>query len=115
MIGLAIQIANKVKDDQSPWPLISPASTDPLSFSWKNSDGEGLQSVKTSYSRSGGLPALLSKLEFEQAVALAKSIQSKALSLAVQAAICRAAIESTQDKIAAARLSSPDELVEFTE
>jgi tetratricopeptide (TPR) repeat protein len=104
LIGLAIQIANKVKDDQSPWPLISPASNDPLSFTWKNSDGQGLQSVKTSYGRNGGLPALLSKLEFEEAVALAKNIKLKALSLAVQAAVCRAAIESTQVKTAAAQL-----------
>jgi len=36
---------------------------------------------------------LLSKLEYNQAVSLAKSINNKALSLAVQAAICRSAIE----------------------
>jgi hypothetical protein len=104
MMGLAIEIANKSKGDQSPWPLMSPANTsDPLNFSWKNADGGGLQSVKASYGRGAGLAILLSKLDFEQAVALAKGVKSKGFSLAVQAAICRAAIESTQGKIPVAR------------
>ena len=104
LIGLAIQIANKVKDDQSPWSLMPAPSADPLNFSWKNAAGGGLESVKSSYSRTGGLAALLSKLEFEQGVALAKTARWKGFALAAQAAICRAAIESTQTKTASARL-----------
>lgn len=104
VMALAIQIANRVKDDQSPWPLMSLANTtNPLSFSWKNADGGGLKSFKASYARNAGLAALLSKLDFEQALSLARGVKSKGVSLAAQAAICRAAIESTRGKIAAGR------------
>lgn len=104
LITLAIQIMNKVKEDDTPWVLLAPAgAVDALSLSWKNADGRGLKSVKAVYPRNGGLANLLLKLDFNQAVALAGGINRKALSFAVQAAICRAAIESTQDKITTAR------------
>jgi hypothetical protein len=103
VVVLAIQIANKTKDENL-WPLLSPpASPNTLTFSWKNAPTGGLKSVKASYARNGGLAELLSKLEFDQAVSLAREIKSKGVSLAAQAAICRAAIESTEPKIAAGR------------
>lgn len=101
LVVLAIQTANKTKD-QSLWPLLSPASN-ALNLSWKTAPGGGIQSIKAAYSRTGGLTDLLSRLEFEQAVSLAKELKSKGVSLAAQAAICRAAIESTESKFAAGR------------
>jgi tetratricopeptide (TPR) repeat protein len=102
-VSLAIQIANKTQD-QSLWPLLSPLpSPNTLTFSWTNAPTGGLKSVKASHSRSGGLAEMLSKLEFEHAVSLARELKSKGVSLAVQAAICRAALESTEPKISAGR------------
>lgn len=98
-ITLAIQIVNKVKQDETPWALLAPAGNDDaLTLSWKNAPGGGLRSVKAAYPRNGGLADLLSKLEFHQAMSLAKAINRKALSLAAQAAVCRAAIESIDSK-----------------
>ena len=102
-VTLAIQIANKTKD-QSLWPLLSaPGSANTLSFSWQRAPTGGVKSITASYSRSGGLVEVLSKLEFDGAVSLAKELKSKGVALAAQAAICRAAIESTEPKIAAGR------------
>jgi hypothetical protein len=99
VITLAIQILNKAKQDETAWSVLAPAGNeDALSFSWKNAPGGGLRSVKAAYPRSGGLADLLSKLEFNQAISSAKSINKKALSLAVQATVCRRAIESTEGK-----------------
>ena len=103
VVALAIQIANKLKDDNV-WPLISASpATNTLSFSWKNAPGGGLKSIKTMYPRNGGLVDLLSKLEFDRAVSLAREIKSKGVAMAAQAGVCRAAIESTQAKIVAGR------------
>jgi hypothetical protein len=103
LVVLAIQIANKTKD-QSLWPLLSPASSsNTLSLSWKAAPTGGLKSIKAAYSRGGGLAELLSRLEFEQAVLLAKELKSKGVSLAAQAAFCRAVIESTESKVATGR------------
>ena len=103
VVALAIQIANRTKDENL-WSLMSPtASSNTLNFSWKNAPTGGLKSVKASYTRNGGLAEMLSKLEFDRAVSLAREIKSKGVSLAAQAAICRAAIESTELKIAAGR------------
>jgi hypothetical protein len=103
VIGLAIQLANKTKDENQ-WSLMSPTgSTNTLTFSWKNAPGGGLKSVTASYSRNGGLAELLTKVEFDRAVAIAREIRSKGVSIAAQAVICRAAIESTEPKIAAGR------------
>jgi hypothetical protein len=103
VIGLAIQLANKTKDENQ-WSLMSPTgSTNTLTFSWKNAPGGGLKSVTASYSRNGGLAELLTKVEFDRAVFLAREIRSKGVSIAAQAVICRAAIESTEPKIAAGR------------
>jgi hypothetical protein len=93
-ITLSIQIMNKSKQEETPWIMLSPArSEDGFIISWNNARGGGLSFLKFALPASGGLTELLSKLEFNQAVSLAKSINNKALSLAVQAAICRSAIE----------------------
>jgi hypothetical protein len=103
IVVLAIEIANKTKDE-SLWPVLAPSSSaNSLIFSWKTAPTGGLKSVKSSYSRNGGLAELLSKLDFDRAVSLAREFKSKGVSLAAQAAICRAAIEATEPKIAAGR------------
>jgi hypothetical protein len=100
---LAIQILNKAKPDETPWSVLTAAGNDDaLSFSWKNAPDGGLRSLKTGYPRNGGLAELLSKLEFNQAISLAKSVNQKTLSIAAQAAVCRLAIESTGGKTLAA-------------
>ena len=96
---LAIQILNKAKQDEIGWNVLAPAGNeDALNFSWKNAPDGGLRSLKTAYPRNGGLADILSKLEFNQAISLAKSVNKKTLSLAAQAAVCRTAIESTESK-----------------
>ncbi|HEY0367138.1 MAG TPA: hypothetical protein VGC73_11740 [Pyrinomonadaceae bacterium] len=101
VVVLAIQIANKTTDENL-WPLLSPpASPNTLTFTWTNAPTGGLKSVKASSARNGGLAELLSKLEFDRAVSLARELKSKGVSLAAQAAVCRAAIEFTEPKIAA--------------
>ena len=104
LVTLAIQMTNKVKQDETPWILLTPAETDDaLALSWKRADGGGLKWVKAAYPRSGGLANLLLNLEFNQAISLAKTINKKALSLAVQAAVCRGTIESTSNKAISAK------------
>lgn len=103
-INLAIQILNKAKQDDTTWGLIAPVgSEDALSLTWKNAPGGGLKSVTAAYPRNGGLTELLSKLEFNQAISMARSVNAKALSLMAQAVVCRAAIELTESKRTAAR------------
>lgn len=98
-ITLAIQTMNKAKQAETPWSLMSPASAeDALGLSLKHAEGGGVRSIKVNYPRNGGLADLLSKLDFNQAISLAKSVNRKALSLAAQAAVCRVAIESTQSR-----------------
>ena len=102
-LNLGIQILNKVKQDDSAWALLAPVGNeDALSLSWKNAPGGGLRSVKATYPHNGGLAELLSKLEFNQAISLAKSVNKKALSLMAQAVVCRTAIESMTGKTSAA-------------
>jgi len=102
-IDLAIQIFNKAKQDDTAWGLIAAlGNEDALSLTWKAAPNGGLRSIKTAYPRNGGLPELLSKLEFNQAISIARSINQKALSLVAQAVVCRAAIESTAGKRASA-------------
>lgn len=103
-IMLGIQVLNKAMQAETPWSLMSPASAaDDLSISLKRASGGGVKSLKFTYPRNGGLAELLSKLDFSHAISLAKSVNRKALSLAAQAAVCRAAIESTQTKGVTAR------------
>jgi len=101
-INLAIQILNKAKPDDTAWGLMAGrGSDDALNLTWKSAPGGGMRSVKAAYPRNGGLPELLSKLEFNQAISIARSVNQKALSLMAQAVICQAAIESTEGKRAA--------------
>ncbi len=103
-ITLAVQILNKVRQQEAPWVVLASAGTDEtLSFNWRNAPGGGLRSVKAVYPRNGGLADLLSKLNFNQAISIAKTVNKKALSLAAQASVCRTVIESTEDKSVTAR------------
>lgn len=100
-ITLAIQIANKVQVAETPWALLAAAgSDDALSLSWKNFPGGGLKSIKTTFPRNGGLAEVLSKLDFNEAIALAKAVNKKSLSMAAQAAVSRNALELIQTKTA---------------
>lgn len=99
VITLAIHNLNKVKQDETPWAILASfGNEDALSLSWKSVPGGGMRSVKTAYPRNGGLADLLSKLDFNQAVSLAKNVNRKTLSLAAQAAICRAVLESINSR-----------------
>jgi len=92
---LAIQILNKAKQDKTAWSVLAPfGNEDDLGFISKNGPDGGLRLLKVNYPRNGGLADLLSKLEFNQAISLAKSVNKKTLSLAAQAAVCRTAINS---------------------
>ena len=98
-ITLAIQILNKVEPANTPWSVLASGSgEDGLGYTWKNAPDGGMSSLKVNYPSYGGLTDLLSKLEFNQAISLAKSVNRKPLSLAAQAAVCRRAIESTEGK-----------------
>jgi hypothetical protein len=106
----AIEMMNKVKEDNALWALLSASGgAGPLTatnFSWKASDNGGLKWVKVNYPRATGLTEALSKTsqrDFDQAVSAARQIRVKGLSLAVQAAICRAAIESVRKNAASRR------------
>lgn len=104
VLALAIQIMNKAKEDENRWALMPPpGAPGTLNFTWKDADNGGLKWIKFSYPLNAGLADVLSKLDFDQALSLAREIKSKGLSLAVQAAIYRAAIESTQAKTAGGR------------
>ncbi len=101
-MNLAIQILNKAKQDDTAWGIMSPAAyDDALSLTWKNAPGGGIRSVKAAFPRNGDFTELLSKLEFNEAISIAKSVNQKALSLMAQAAVCRTAIEATEVKTSA--------------
>jgi hypothetical protein len=99
-LNLAIQILNKAKQDDIAWGIMAPAAyDDALSLSWKNAPGGGIRSITASFPRNGDFTELLAKLEFNEAIAIAKSVNRKALSVMAQAAVCRTAIEATELKI----------------
>jgi len=86
-------------EDETPWFLKSSVKDDDgFNLSWQNTPDGGISFIKATPPRDGGLVNLLSKLEFNEAIALAKTINNKALSLSLQAAICRSAIESRPAK-----------------
>lgn len=97
-MNLAIQILNKAKQDETAWAIMSPAAyDDALSLSWKNAPGGGIRSIEATFPRNGDFTELLSKLEFNEAISIAKSVNKKALSLLAQAIVCRTAIEATTE------------------
>jgi hypothetical protein len=101
-MNLAIQILNKAKQDDTAWGIMAPAPyDDALSISWKNAPGGGMRSIKVNFPRNGDFTELLSKLEFNEAISIAKSVNKKVLSLMAQAAVCRTAIEATEVKTSA--------------
>jgi hypothetical protein len=101
-MNLAIQIFNKAKQDDAAWGIMAPAPyDDALSISWKNAPDGGMRSIKVTFPRNGDFTELLSKLEFNEAISIAKSVNKKALSLMAQAAVCRTAIEATEVKTSA--------------
>jgi hypothetical protein len=107
VINLAVEMINKLKSDGSLWALLSaPGGAGPLiasNFNWQESADGGLKSIKVNYPRAAGLVEVLSKAsqrDFDQVVQAAKQIKAKGLSFAVQAALCRAALDSVGSKVA---------------
>jgi hypothetical protein len=104
-INQAVEMTTKLKADGGLWVLLSAAGGDApvsiTSLSWKASDNGGLKWVKVKYPTATGLVEVLAKAsqrDFDRAMTAAARIVPKGLSLAVQAAVCRAAIESTRGK-----------------
>ena len=98
-VTLAIQITNKLKQEETPWILLSSvAAEDRFNLSWRNTGDGGMSFIKATLPAHGGMVDVLSKLEFNEAISLAKTINNKALSLTVQAAICRRAVLATDSR-----------------
>lgn len=107
VIDQAIGMMEKVKAGEGIWALLSSSGTSgPLAvsnFSWKTTADGGLKSVKATYPRPAGLAEVLSQVarsDFGRTISLAREIQPKGLSLAVQAAICRASLQTAGAKAA---------------
>ena len=96
-IGLAIQVMNKVKQDETPWSLMDPiAEEDSLLLNARYMAGgsRGIV-IRTSLPQAGGFADVLSRLDFDEAISLAKNVNKKPLALMLQASICRRVIESS--------------------
>jgi tetratricopeptide (TPR) repeat protein len=96
-IGLAIQVMNKVKQDETPWSLMDPiAEEDSLLLNARYMAGgsRGIV-VRTSLPQAGGFADVLARLDFDEAISLAKNVNKKPLALMLQAGICRRVIESS--------------------
>ena len=96
-IGLAIQVMNKAKQDETPWSLMDPiAEEDSLLLNARYMAGgsRGIV-VRTSLPQAGGFADVLSRLDFDEAISLAKNVNKKPLALMLQASICRRVIESS--------------------
>jgi hypothetical protein len=97
-IALAIQVMNRVKQDDTPWILMaSTGREDSLTLNWKYSPGRsgGVSFVEAALSPYGGFADVLARLDFNEAIALAKTVNRKPLSMMAQASICRRLIESS--------------------
>jgi hypothetical protein len=97
-IGLGIQVLNKVKLDQTPWSLMEPTGPeDALNVDAKNIvGGPGTVSyIRSAVPQAGGLADVLSRLDFNEAILLAKTVNRKPLSMMAQASVCRRVIESS--------------------
>jgi len=96
-IGLAIQVMNKAKQDETPWSLMDPiAEEDSLLLNARYMAGgsRGIV-VRTSLPQAGGFADVLARLDFDEAISLAKNVNKKPLALMLQASICRRVIESS--------------------
>ena len=96
-IGLAIQVMNKAKQDETPWSLMDPiAEEDSLLLNARYMAGgsRGIV-IRTSLPQAGGFADVLSRLDFDEAISLAKNVNKKPLALMLQASICRRVIESS--------------------
>ena len=99
-LSLAVSILNKTNLDSSVWHMITAqTSANPLKVSSLNSipstDG-GLKSIRVTYPRLSGLSEVFAEasiLDLHQTMRVAQDLSSKALSLSVQATVCRSAAE----------------------
>jgi hypothetical protein len=97
-IGLGIQVLNQAKLDETPWSLMdSTAEEDALLLDAKYMTGGsgGISVIRTSLPQAGGLADVLSRLDFNAAIMLAKTVNRKPLSVMAQASVCRRVIESS--------------------
>lgn len=89
---------NKVKQNETPLSLMDPiADEDSLLLNARYMAGgsRGIV-VRTSLPQAGGFADVLSRLDFNEAISLAKTVNKKPLALMLQASICRRVIESSQ-------------------
>jgi len=97
-IGLGIQVVNKVKLDETPWSLMEPTGPeDAISVDAKYIVGGpgGVRYIRSAVPQAGGFADVLSRLEFNEAIILAKTVNRKPLSVMAQASVCRRVIESS--------------------
>ena len=94
-IGLAIQVMNKVKQDETPWSLMDPTAEEDsllLNARYMAGGSRGIV-IRTSLPRAGGFADVLARLDFNEAISLAKTVNNKPLALMLQASICQRVIE----------------------
>ena len=99
-IALGIQVMNKVKLDETPWRLMDSVSDeDSFLFDAKYMSGgprtSGISVIRTTLPQAGGFADVLSRLDFNDAIILAKTVSRKPLSMMAQASVCRRVIESS--------------------
>lgn len=98
-IALGIHVMNKVKLDETPWRLMDSVSDeDSFLVDAKYMSGgprtSGISVIRTALPQAGGLADVLSRLDFNDAIILAKTVNRKPLSMMAQASVCRRVIES---------------------
>jgi hypothetical protein len=100
-IALGIQVMNKVKSDETPWRLLDSVSeedsllVDAKYMSGGSRLGVGVSIIRTTLPQAGGFVDVLSRLEFNDAIQLAKTVNRKPIAMIAQASICRRVIESS--------------------
>ena len=96
-IGLAIQVINKVKPDETPWSLMDSTSEEDalvLDAKYMTGGSGGISVMRTYPPQAGGFADVLAKLDFNEAVSLARTVNRKPLAIVAQVSICRRVIES---------------------
>jgi hypothetical protein len=98
-IGLAIQVMNKAKLDGTPWSLMGSTGEEDsllLDVSYMAGGAGGITVLRSDLPQAGGFGDVLARLDFNEAIALAKTVNKKPLSVMAQADVCRRTIEATE-------------------
>jgi hypothetical protein len=97
-ITMGIQVLNKVKLDETPWSLMDSTGEEDsllLNAQYMTGGAGGISVIRTSLPQAGGFEELLARLDFNEAILLAKTVNKKPLAIMAQAGICRRVIESS--------------------